>query len=390
MISKDLLFDLYDKCLGSLDAPFCALSEEVVKIANVGAASLWMENIGAPGALARLGFHSNIKQDELPQEDHRIALRVHKSQGEINGTASLPKGTALSYWGVPVVSGRAQLTLVFWSTKSFSPEELERFHGLLAYIEKLVDVVFSSDLFGDRRVTRELQTAQLVQRQLMPKLKNSKPHSSLAFRSLPAHELGGDYIDVLSFPKGIVGLTLADAMGSGVPAALVALMARTIFRQLTKSTASPSQVLSDLNKAFMSEIVHLNTFVTQFYGVFEPTTQRLLYSNAGHVSPLLFRKETGEVAPLPSKGVALGVKADAEYPAFAVQLQAGDILVIYSDGLADTRNEQNEQFGAEGIARTLLNYQEYDADGICDGLIHDMFKHSPTQQDDVSMIVIKP
>ena len=286
-----------------------------------------------------------------------------------------------------MVSGRAQLTLVFWSTKSFSPEELERFHGLLAYIEKLVDVVFSSDLFGDRRVTRELQTAQLVQRQLMPKLKNSKPHSSLAFRSLPAHELGGDYIDVLSFPKGIVGLTLADAMGSGVPAALVALMARTIFRQLTKSTASPSQVLSDLNKAFMSEIVHLNTFVTQFYGVFEPTTQRLLYSNAGHVSPLLFRKETGEVAPLPSKGVALGVKADAEYPAFAVQLQAGDICYLFRriSGCAMNRTNSLEQ----GIARTLLNYQEYDADGFVTADPRHVQTLS-TQQDDVSMIVIKP
>ena len=65
MISKDLLFDLYDKCLGSLDAPFCALSEEVVKIANVGAASLWMENIGAPGHCA-LGFHSNIKKTNCP------------------------------------------------------------------------------------------------------------------------------------------------------------------------------------------------------------------------------------------------------------------------------------------------------------------------------------
>lgn len=390
MISKDLLFDLYDKCLGSLDAPFRAMGEEVARIAKVGAVSFWIENIGAPGALVRLGFHSDIKQDELAQEDHRIALRVHKAQEEISGTARLPKGTALAYWGVPVVSGRVQLTLIFWSTKQFSQDEVAGFRSLLTYIERLVDVVFSSDLFGDRRVTRELQMAQLMQRQLMPKLENSKACASLAFRSLPAHELGGDYVDVLSYPKGIVGLTLADAMGSGVPAALVMLMARTIFRQLIKSVASPSQVLSDLNRTFMSEIVHLNTFVTQFYGVFEPGTKRLLYANAGHVSPLLLRKETGEVAPLPSKGVALGVKADAKYPSFAVQLKEGDILVIYSDGLAEARNEENVQFGAEGIARTLLNYQEYDADGICDGLIHDMFKHAPIQQDDISMIVIKP
>ena len=99
MISKDLLFDLYDKCLGSLDAPFRAMGEEVSGSPR-WAVSFWMENIGAPGALVRLGFHSDIKQDELAQEDHRIALqctrRRKKSAGRQGCLRALPWRTGKS------------------------------------------------------------------------------------------------------------------------------------------------------------------------------------------------------------------------------------------------------------------------------------------------------
>jgi len=86
MISKDLLFDLYDKCLGSLDAPFRAMGEEVARIAKVGAVSFWMENIGAPGALVRLGFHSDIKQDELAPGPSRFSQRHQAGRAGSGGS----------------------------------------------------------------------------------------------------------------------------------------------------------------------------------------------------------------------------------------------------------------------------------------------------------------
>ena len=390
MIPKERLFDFYDKCLGSIDAPFQVMGEELVNLTGVEAASLWMENPHAPGALIRLVFFSRLKFEELAQEDHKKAMQVHETQRELHSKVRLSKGSTLSCWGSPIPDGRSQLTLMFWSTKSFSQEELRCFSEVLSVVRKLVDVILSSDLFSGQRMTRELQMAQLLQKQLMPKIKRLEADSSLAFRTLPVYELGGDYVDVLTFPNGLIGLTVADAMGSGVPAAFVMLMARTIFRLMVKSTLAPSQVLFDLNNYFMSEISHFNTFVTQFYGMFEPSTRRFLYTSAGHVQPLLFRREAQEVAALPSTGIALGVKADAEYPSAATQLEVGDILVIFSDGLSEARNERNEQFGIDGIAQTLLRYKEYDADGICDGLIHSVLRHSKVQHDDISLIVIKP
>ncbi len=390
MIPKDFLFDLYDKCLGSIDAPFHVLGEELVTITGAGAASLWIENSGAPGTLTRLAFHSRMKYEELAQEDHRRAMGIYSSRGEMQGTVRLTRGSSLTYWGSLVGGGRADLILMFWSNRPFTQDDLEHFQEILAYVSKLVDVILSSDLFGGQRVTRELQMARLLQKQLMPKLDSSKVYSSLAFRMLPVYELGGDYVDVIAFQNGLIGLTVADAMGSGVPAAFVMLMARTIFRLMTRTVASPSQVLFDLNNYFMAEIAHLNSFVTQFYGVFEPSTRRFLYTSAGHAKPLLFRRESQDVSILPSTGVALGVKGNAEYPSSATQLEEGDILVLYSDGLTEARNEQNEQFGVEGITQALLNYKEYDADGICDGLIHSVLKHCKTQSDDISLIVVKP
>lgn len=385
----DFVHSLYEACLSSETAPFEALGRELIRGLEAVAVSIWTEHPRVPGALSRMVYQQTLKNDELPQQDYYAARRVQSAEGLITDTVTLKGRRRLSYCALPLRGRKAQFFLVFWASEPFGEQEAHVLSELAGRLCTLLDVVLSSDLFQVQRVSSELQAAQFLQRQLMPCLDCLPSESQLAYRNLPVHELGGDYLDVLRYPNGTLGLTVADAMGSGVPAAFVMVMARTIFRLITKVTTTPSSVLHELNNHFISEIADVNTFVTQFYAVFDPVSRRLEYANAGHNAPVLLRRETGKVAFLPGRGIALGGVGDSEYVQKSIDLEEGDILVMYTDGLKEARDDQNNSFGLQGISRTLLNYKEYSAEGICDGLINNVLRHSSVQVDDLSFLVLK-
>jgi len=386
---EHLVHKLYESCLSAEHAPFEVLGRELLSGLEAVAVSIWSEHPRVPGALSRMVYEQNLKQGDLPQEDYAAARRVQAEEELIRATVTLKGRRRLSFCALPLRGRKAQFYLVFWALEPFTDEEAHTLSELAERLCTLLDLVLSSDLFQVQRVSHELQAAQFLQRQLMPRIESLQEVSSLAYRALPVHELGGDYLDVLRFPNGTLGLTVADAMGSGVPAAFVMLMARTIFRLITNVTTTPSTVLHELNNHFISEIADVNTFVTQFYAVFDPASRRLDYANAGHNPPVLLKRETGQTAFLPGKGVALGGLGDSEYAQRSVQLDQGDILVIYTDGLKEARDGQNSSFGLAGISKALLRYKEYSAEGICDGLIHSVLRHCSVQADDLSFLVLK-
>lgn len=386
---KGFVPSLFQACLNSPEAPLQVLGEELLQGLGVAAVSIWTENLRVPGALTRMVYQQKLDEQALPKEDYEVAAQVRQSQTLQSGAVRLDRRSSFHYWATPLFGRTLNYYLVLWSASRFVPAEEEIFRELGQHLTVLLDVILSSDLFNVRRVTRELQAAQFLHQQLMPSITSLQVDSFLAYRTLPMHELGGDYLDILRYPDGTLGLTVADAMGSGLPAAFVVLMARTIFRLLTKAATTPSEVMAELNNHFVSEVANLDTFVTQFYGVFDPRQNKLIYANAGHNPPVVLRRSSGRVTFLPGRGVALGGMLSAEYSLFSTELEEGDILLIYSDGLKEARDEMNKPFGLEGISRTLMRYKEYSADGICDGLVSSVMRHSSVQTDDISFIVLK-
>ena len=382
--NTDFLIELYEKCLTSGGCPYAILGEQLVSRLQLSAVSIWVEHPRVREAASRIVFFQRAQLPELVHWDQNAAFQVLDQQEVLQGSE-----LGLFYWAAPLKGEQASNVWIVWSKTPFEEKQLIFLKEFSKRLTVLLDLITLTNPKNFKRVARELKSTQFIQNQLMPSMNVLGGKMFLSYRTLPAHELGGDYLDIITNGDGSIGLTVADAMGKGVPGAFVMLIARTIFRLIVKNTLIPSMVLRDLNYHFISEISEVDTFVTQFYGVYYPDRRQLLYANAGHHPPILFRRTKNSTSILPGRGMALGGREDSIYECFSTDLEVGDILVIFSDGLREARNSENRQFGLEGITNTLLKYKEYSADGICDGLVYNVMKYSETQEDDISFIVLK-
>jgi hypothetical protein len=380
----DFLIDLYEMCLTSSDGPYTVMGEHICENLGLFGLSVWSQHPYVRGASSRIVFFQREQNVDLVIKDQVLAGRVLDEQTVLQGSHN-----GLCYWAGILCGTYARSALVVWSVEPFSrtcTAFLEKFSSRLTV---LLDLIALMNPVGFNRVARELESTRFIQNQLMPPLNALGGKRFLSYRTLPVHELGGDYLDIISYRDGSVGLAVADAMGKGVPGAFVMLIARTIFRFIAKEKIPPHIALTALNNQFITEVSAVDTFVTQFFCIYDPTQQSLLYSNAGHNPPVIFSSQEGRVGVLSGRGIALGGKEGASYQSYATRFEAGDILVIFSDGLPDARNESEQQFGLQGIMDTVIRYKEYSADGICDGLTNRVMQHCKSQTDDISFLVLK-
>ncbi len=193
------------------------------------------------------------------------------------------------------------------------------------------------------RIEQELRTAQVIQRTFLPKEIPTLDGWRLTPYYQPAREVGGDFYDVFTLKDGRLGLAIGDVTGKGIPAALVMTAARTMLRTAAQDVTSPGEALARVNNVLGDDIPP-GTFVTCFYAVLEPTSGRLCYANAGQELPLL-RRRTGDVTEVHATGMPLGLLPDVRYDEDAMTLEAGDNVLLYSDGLTEAHNPAREMFG---------------------------------------------
>lgn len=380
----DFLIELYEKCLMSSTDPYDVMGEHLCHNLGLFAVSVWSQHPYVRDASSRVVFSKRDKTVDLILKDQELAARVLDDQTVLQGSHN-----GLYYWAGILRGTHTRNAFVAWSTEPFSQMYTTFLEKICPRLAVLLDLIVLMNPISSNRVARELESTQFIQHQLMPSLNALGGKNFLSYRMLPVHELGGDYLDIISYEDGSVGLTVADAMGKGMPGAFVMLIARTIFRFIAKEKIPPHRVLSTLNNQFITEVSAVDTFVTQFYCIYDPAQRSLLYSNAGHNPPVIFSSQEGKVGVLPGKGIALGGKEGVGYQSYATRFEPGDILVIFSDGLLDARNESEQQFGLRGIMDTIIRYKEYSADGICDGLVNRVMQHCKSQTDDISLLVLK-
>lgn len=202
------------------------------------------------------------------------------------------------------------------------------------------------------RLEYELELSQVVQQALLPQELPEIPGLELAVFSRPAEIIGGDYFDFFRFEDGAHGLAIADVAGKGVSASILMASLQTALRGLAPIDESPVHVLERLNRLFCHNI-NFTTFVTVFLGAFEPGTHYLTYGNAGHNPPLLLRKQARGrhgLCWLSPTGAAIGLVEGAQFTEERVRLEPGDVLLLYTDGVTETLNQQEEIFGQERLA----------------------------------------
>jgi sigma-B regulation protein RsbU (phosphoserine phosphatase) len=244
---------------------------------------------------------------------------------------------------------------------------------------------------ANRKMERELALAGKVQASFLPSDLPAAAGWQIAAALKPARQTSGDFYDAISLPDGRLGLLVADVVDKGVGAALFMALSWILVRTYAlEHPTRPELVLSAVNHRILTE-TDTGQFVTIFYGILDPATGTLTYCNAGHPPPFLFGAEHGDVArPLSRTGMALGVVETVTWEQATVQLGAGDVLVLYSDGVADAENEQEAFFGRERLEASVRANLGHSAQEIQDALLTEIeeFAGEALQFDDVTLMVV--
>ena len=142
-------------------------------------------------------------------------------------------------------------------------------------------------------------------------------------------------------------------MGKGVPAGLLMTLLRGMLRAEVLSGLPPDRILHDLNQLAQEDLAHSNRFVTLFYSDYDPRTRLLRYANAAHNPPLVWRRQAGRVERLDTPGLLIGLQSEAEYGCGELQLEPGDVILYYTDGVTEASGFSGERFDEERLVRAF-------------------------------------
>lgn len=253
-------------------------------------------------------------------------------------------------------------------------------------LEKLEMVVALEE---KRRIQQELTVAEETQRSLLPRsLPEYEPFRIRAF-SRPTRELGGDFYDFIGVENGLLTGVLADVSGKGIPAALLASFTLGTLNMEFRSSPNADVVLHEVNKV-LCEKTPGHRFVTAFLFQLADDGNGHFIS-AGHNPGYLFRAATGDVEELPAGGMPLGMFPFASYDAAPLQLGRGDVLVVYSDGLTEAENGEQQMFGDERLMSLIRSEAPRGAEALEKRLLAelDAFTQGAMQTDDITLLLIE-
>ena len=239
------------------------------------------------------------------------------------------------------------------------------------------------------RIEQELNTARDIQRRLLPKIPPEIAGYDIAGRSEAARMVGGDYFDFLSGSDSLLGVCLADVSGKGISAALVMAAVQATVRSqsltglpIADQTANANRLLYDSTES--------DKFVTMFYSQLDPDAGALRYTNAGHNPPAIFSAGPTP-ALLEAGGPVLGVLPKMPFSEGTAELNAGDMLVVYSDGISEAMNLADEEYGEERLYDLINANREASAAELVDLVFNAVkeFCGEAPQTDDMSLVVVR-
>ncbi|MCC5634259.1 PP2C family protein-serine/threonine phosphatase [Nostoc sp. CHAB 5844] len=218
------------------------------------------------------------------------------------------------------------------------------------------------ELRKKERLDQELEIGAEIQRRLLPRQCPNIPGVALAARCKPANRVGGDYYDFIATNHNQLqlisrispeasrwGFVIGDVMGKGVPAGLIMTMMRGMLRGEVLHGNSPAGILQNLNRVMYADLENSHRFVTLFYSEYNPRNRILSYSNAAHNPPLWWHAATKTVTRLDTLGMLIGLDANSQYEDAQAQLEPGDTVIYYTDGLTDAAAASGDRFDEENF-----------------------------------------
>jgi serine phosphatase RsbU (regulator of sigma subunit) len=241
----------------------------------------------------------------------------------------------------------------------------------------------------ERMMARDLDQAADIQRRFLPSAAPDVPGADIAGYNAPCRTVGGDYYDFFSYENGRVALALGDVSGKGMPASLMMMGLQARVQALVDEPEDLGATMVRINKVTCPRCPS-NRFITFFFCVMDPATGNVSYANAGHNPPFLVRAN-GEISMLPGGGPPLGIIAVAPYTEEHCTMNSGDLLVIYSDGVTEANNPNEEEFGEDRFGEVLIANREKSAEEIVAAVNAALtgWADGAHPADDITMVVAK-
>ena len=316
------------------------------------------------------------------QHDPRFASGTMVLQG-VRSVLAVPLGVSDKVFGIiyadsPIAEGRftEDHLKVLTTLASVAAIRVENARLVEARLER-------------ERLERELALASEIQQRFQP---TAPPHITgyeLQGISFPCYEIGGDYYDFIEREDGRLVIALGDVSGKGTAAALLMSSLHAAIHAQSASHDSLVATISAVNR-YLADNIPANRFVTLFYAELDPESGSMSFLNAGHNPPLIVHS-AGTVEQLASGGLPLGIKPDAEYREGRTQLQPGDVLVIYSDGVTEAVSPTGEEFGPTRLYEVVSRNVEASAAGIRDRIESSLtkFAQGTSAADDITLVIVK-
>jgi len=278
--------------------------------------------------------------------------------------------------------------------KPFDADELTaRIEAVLSrtrtirYINPLISTI------GDWSVEElgsSLETAVKIQRNLLPK--EPPKLEGIQFGNIleSSRTVSGDFYDYIPLDQYRVGIAIADIRGKGLPASLLMVMVRTILRLVSRELDSPADVLKKINDMLQTD-TDPEFFATMIYGILDTRSLTFRYANGGHCSPIRANERSKKVEFLREGGLILGVFDFALFEDVEVELENGDLLLLYTDGVTETESPDGDIYGEERLAGFVRQHLSLSADDLCRRIRDELYEFSGTYQraDDMTIVAIK-
>ncbi len=247
---------------------------------------------------------------------------------------------------------------------------VQRYADLVKEAQRELRIATYREAEAHQYASQELAAAAHVQQGLLPEETPCIPGWSVAATLNPSKETSGDFYDFIPLSDGRLGIVVADVADKGAGAALYMALSRTLIRALAAEyPAQPEMIMRGVNDRILGE-THTDMFVTAIFGVLDPASGIMSYSNAGHNPPYHFRAQ-GDQAPkaLNKTGMPLGILPGANWEPEAIEMAPGDVLVLYSDGLTEAQNLQDELYGEGRLVKVVRANLGCSAEEIQDAVL---------------------
>ncbi|MBV9209578.1 MAG: SpoIIE family protein phosphatase, partial [Acidobacteria bacterium] len=316
------------------------------------------------------------------QHDPRFASSTMTIQG-IRSVLAVPLGVGEKVFGIiyadsPIAEGR------------FTEDHLKVLTTLASVAAiRVENARLLEEQMNRERLEHELQLASEIQQRFQPTSPPVVQGYELQGISFSCYEIGGDYYDFIEREDGRLVVALGDVSGKGTAAALLMSSLHAAVHAQAASHSSLVETMTAVNR-YLAENIPSNRFVTLFYAELDPKSGSLSFVNAGHNPPLIVH-ESGTVEHLASGGLPLGILPQAEYREGRTQIQPGDVLVIYSDGVSEAINPSSEEFGPERLYQVVAQNRTSSASGIRDRIEAALtkFAQGTPANDDITLVIVK-